>query len=92
MNKIKIISIMLAAMLLGGCTAAVSNEPEPTPAPTRMTVISASDDFSHAVEEYEGIEVQLSAADNLEDADFDVALVYMPDPGILSATTGCEVV
>lgn len=92
MNRIKIISIMLAAMLLSGCTQMVYEEPEPTPVPVKMAVISANDDFSQAVEEYEGIDVQISAADNAEDADSDVTLVYMPDPGILSATTGCEVV
>ena len=92
MNRIKIISIMMAAMLLSGCTQMVYEEPEPTPAPVKMTVISASEEFSQAVEENAGTEVIISAADNAEDADFDVALVYMPDAGILNVTTGCEVV
>ncbi|MBQ2984864.1 MAG: hypothetical protein IJD61_00400 [Clostridia bacterium] len=92
MNRIKIISLVLAAMLLSGCTQMVYEEPEPTPAPVKMTVISASEEFSQAVEENAVTEVIISAADNAEDADFDVALVYMPDAGILNATTGCEVV
>lgn len=92
MKKIKIISLVLVAALLSGCTAVVSQQPEPTPIPVRMTVVSASEDFSQTVESQAGDQVQISAADNIEDADFDVALVYMPAPGLLNDTTGCEVV
>lgn len=92
MSKIKIISFILAAMMLSGCAEMVYEEPVPTPAPVKMAVISASDDFSAIVEEQADVTVQISAADNAEDADFDVALLYMPDGNILSQTTGCEVV
>jgi len=92
MKKINIIAFVLAAVLLAGCTAAPVTQPEPTPQPVKMTVISADDDFSAELEAQADIEVVLSAADNEEDADFDVALVYMPDPSALSQVTGCEVV
>lgn len=92
MKKINIIAFVLAAVLLAGCTAAPASQPEPTPESVKMTVISADDDFSQELEAQAGIEVVLSAADNEEDADFDVALVYMPDPSTLSQVTGCEVV
>ncbi len=92
MKKINTIALVLAAVLLAGCTAAPAAQPDPTPIPVKMTVISADDDFSQELEQQAGIEVIISAADNAEDADFDVALMYMPDPSALSQVTGCEVV
>ncbi|MBQ2985130.1 MAG: hypothetical protein IJD61_01775 [Clostridia bacterium] len=96
MNKIKIIACLLALAMLSGCTEMVydETEPAPTPMPLRMAVVAATDTdaFSRAVERSAGNEIMISAADNIKDADFDVTLLYMPDPGILSATTGCEVV
>ena len=78
MSKIKIIFFILAAMMLSGCAEMVYEEPVPTPAPVKMAVISASDDFSAIVEEQADVTVQISAADNAEDADFDVALLCKP--------------
>ncbi|MBR5291641.1 MAG: hypothetical protein IKU32_01860 [Clostridia bacterium] len=92
MKKINIISIMLAVLLLSGCTQMVYSEPEPTPVPVKMTVISANEDFSQAVEAQAGVQVQISAADNDVDADFDVALVYMPEPGDVSQLTEQDIV
>lgn len=92
MKNIKIISLILAVAVLTGCTAPVQAEPEPTPIPMKMTVISASDDFSDMVEAQAGSEVQISAADNAEDADWDVTLLYMPETGKLNEIEGSGVV
>lgn len=92
MKNIKIISLILAVAVLTGCTAPVQAEPEPTPIPMKMTVISANDDFSDMVEAQAGTEVQISAADNAEDADWDVTLLYMPETGKLNEIEGSGVV
>lgn len=92
MKQIKMISLALAAMLFAGCGAPVQAEPEPTPPPVRMTVISAAEDFADMVAEQAGIEVEINAADNIEDADFDVALLYMPDADEVNSIAGSGVV
>lgn len=92
MKNIRITAFILAALLITGCTPAVQAEPEPTPVPVKMTVISASDDFSDMVEAQAGIEVQISAADNVEDAGWDVALLYMPEASELNGIEGSGVV
>ena len=74
--KTKLISMALCALLLTGCTAPVQAEPEPT---LRMTVVSASDAFAEMMEAQAGNEILINAADNLEDADGEITLLYMPE-------------
>ena len=92
MKQTKMISLALAAMLFAGCAAPVQAEPEPTPPPVRMAVVSAADGFAEMLAEQAGNEVEINAADNIEDADFDIALLYMPDADEVEEITGSGVV
>lgn len=95
-KKIRMIVCMLAVVILGGCTVMVYDETEPAtiPMPIRMAVEAATDTdaFSRAVKRNAGNEVQISAADNIEDADFDITLVYMPETGEMDELTQSDVV
>ena len=92
MKKTLFIIMALMLALLTGCTTAVYTEPEPTPQPVRMTVISAADEFSDAVEQNADVDIQITGTDNAEDADWDVALVYMPESEDIAGLTSADVV
>lgn len=108
MKRIKTAAYILGLLMAAGCAPAAVAEPqpEPTPAPVKMAVISAEEEFSGAVERRTEelavekpeeqpelqIQVVLSAADNAVDADFDVALMYMPEQAELDAISGGGVV
>lgn len=87
--KTKLISMALCALLLTGCTAPVQAEPEPT---LRMTVVSASDAFAEMMEAQAGNEILINAADNLEDADGEITLLYMPEAEDVENIAGSGVV